>query len=382
MAPGAGLSGPARIGFFLPHLRHGGAEGVVLTLLRRLDRGRFRPLLILQRQEGDYLSLLPPDVEVIALRRPRPPLCVAELARLLGRRRIDLIYTATNATNIYAATAARLAGRRARVVISEHTPLAFSLGKAKLPALRRAAIRRAYPLADLAVAPLDPIGAEMRGFLGPAAPPFLCLPNPVVETLAPPRDPPPVALRVVSVGRLAPVKRFDLLIAGFAEFHARHPAVTLTLFGDGPERRALEALAAELGLRDAVSFAGYVADVPARLAGCDLFVCTSEREGFGNAIVEAMAAGVPVLSVDCPFGPRLLLAEGRAGRLVETADAATLGAAMEDFATDPAARRACAAAGREVAASFGVARAVAAHEQAFAGVLAGAPGPARQEGKG
>ncbi len=363
------MTGRARIGFFLPHLRHGGAERVVLLLMQHLDRTRFQPVLIVQRREGDYLKLLPADVEVIALRHRRPPGCIPELARVLTRHRIDLVYTATNATNIYAALAARLSRRRSKVVISEHTPLEFSLSQAKWLPLRRAAIRLAYPLADRVVAPLDRIGTEMTAFLGASAPAFRCLPNPVVESLAPPRDQPDRARRVVSVGRLAKVKRFDRLIEAFAMVHAEAPDMTLLLLGDGPERAGLERLAADLGLGAAVVFAGYADDVPARLAGCDLFVCTSEREGFGNAIVEAMAAGVPVISVDCPFGPRLLVQGGAAGCLLEADDAATIARAMAEVAADRARREGYAAAARAVAGAFSVARAVAAYEQAFDEIL-------------
>lgn len=347
-----------------------------MLLLQRLDRELFEPVLILQRRDGDYLAQLGDGVEVDELRRKRPPFCVVELAGILRNRRIDLLYTVTNATNIYAVAAARLARTGVRVVISEHTPLSFSLTEAKLRPLRRAGMRAAYPRATLAVAPLEQIGHELRAFLGPGSPPFRCLPNPVVDALAPPRPPPAVALRIVSVGRLAPVKRFDLLIEAFAAFRGRHPEATLTLFGDGAERSALERVAENLGVADAVAFAGYVEDVASRLRDADMFVCTSAREGFGNAIVEAMAAGVPVVSVDCPFGPAILLRDGEAGRLVPKPSAATVAEAMAVVAGDAELRARYVHAGRMVAATFTVERSIDAYTDAFLAVSGQAGAPA------
>lgn len=333
-------------------------------------------MLILQRRDGDYLAQLGDGIEVEELRRKRPPFCVAELAGILRNRRIDLLYTVTNATNIYAVAAARLARAGVRVVIGEHTPLSFSLTEAKLRPLRRAGMRFAYPRASLAVAPLEQIGQELRAFLGSAAPPFRCLPNPVVDVLAPPRSQPGVALRIVSVGRLVPVKRFDLLIEAFATFRARHPGAALVLYGDGSERAALQRAAEALGVADAVTFAGYVDDIASRLRDADLFVCTSAREGFGNAIVEAMAAGVPVVSVDCPFGPAILLCGGEAGRLVPETNAAAVAEAMAAVAGDAELRARYVHAGRNVAANFTVDRSIAAYTDTFLEISGHARAPA------
>lgn len=366
--------GPARarhrIAFFLPHLRHGGVERIVLLLLQNLDRTLFEPVLILQRRDGDYLRLLDDGITVIELRHRRPPGCIVELAALLRERRIGLLYTATNATNIYGVVAALLARSGTPVVVSEHTPLDFSLSEAKLRPLRRLAMRFAYPRAALTVAPLDQIGDELRAFLKSVAPPFRCLPNPVIESLAPPRPTAPIALRVASVGRLSKVKRFNLLIEAFAHFCRTQPDATLTLYGDGPERQALEDTVERLGLGHAVAFCGYVEDVAVRLRDVDLFVCTSIREGFGNAIVEAMAAGVPVVSVDCPFGPRILLRDGEAGRLVDKPDPELLATAMEEVARDPELRSGYINAGREVAAIFSVKGSVESYSSVFLSLLA------------
>lgn len=361
-----GRTGPAKVAFFLPHLRHGGVERVCTTLVRGLRRDLFEPIVILQRREGEFLAMLE-ETQVVGLRNRRAPLCIAELGLLLRRHRVRLLYSATTATNIYACMAARLAGTRA--VISEHTPLAGNLADAKWQKLRLAAIRGWYPRASFAVAPLPQIGDELRDLLGDRCPPFRCLPNPVVETVLTPPRPARRATRLISVGRLAEIKRFDLMIEAFAVLHRRSPDSTLEIYGEGPERPKLTDLIETLGLKKAVTLPGFVDDVSGRMQAADLFLCTSHREGFGNAIVEAMAAGVPVASLDCPIGPEVLLRGGRAGRLVRTHTAAAFGQALVEVADDAERRQAYVLAGQDVARDFTIGRSVAAHEAAFADFL-------------
>lgn len=140
---------------------------------------------------------------------------------------------------------------------------------------------------------------------------------------------------ILSVGRLSPEKGFATLLAAFARLRATHGTATLTILGEGAERQALEAEIARLGIGDHARLAGHDPNPVARLSEAALFVCASTHEGFGNAIIEALACGVPVVATDAPYGPRDILAGGRFGPLVPVGDAAALAAAMAETLDNP-----------------------------------------------
>ena len=133
---------------------------------------------------------------------------------------------------------------------------------------------------------------------------------------------------ILSVGTLKAVKRHDVLIEAFAQLQA-FPQAVLCIVGEGAERAALQARIAALGLQGRVLLPGYAPDPSPWYAQADLFVLSSDYEGFGNVLVEALEFGLPVVSSDCPYGPREILADGRYGTLVPPGDAQALAAAMQ-----------------------------------------------------
>jgi glycosyltransferase involved in cell wall biosynthesis len=141
------------------------------------------------------------------------------------------------------------------------------------------------------------------------------------------------------VGALEPRKNFAMLLRAVARIRRRRP-VRLILLGEGPERVALTALARDLGMADAVSLPGFTRNVAAHLASAAALALSSTYEGFGCVIVEALACGCPVVSTDCPYGPREILANGRYGRLVAPDDEAGLAQALEDTLRQQVDRRA------------------------------------------
>ena len=132
---------------------------------------------------------------------------------------------------------------------------------------------------------------------------------------------------IVSAGRLHPVKGYDDLLRAFAIVRREQPA-RLVILGAGPEERSLQALVKELGLNGSVALPGRVNDIAPWFAHARMFVLSSRREGFGNVLVEALAAGLPIVSTRCPSGADEILGDGRWGTLVEVGDVLAMAEAI------------------------------------------------------
>ncbi|MCI2048602.1 MAG: glycosyltransferase [Lachnospiraceae bacterium] len=142
---------------------------------------------------------------------------------------------------------------------------------------------------------------------------------------------------ILSVGRLDANKNQAMMIDAFARIRTRFPDYTLELLGDGEDREKLAAKIAADGLAGSVFLRGSVDDVPERLEKASLCLLTSNSEGLPNALIEAMALGVPCIATDCPCGgPAYLFRGGTCGLLVPCGDTEALAGAMEKVLSDPA----------------------------------------------
>ena len=133
---------------------------------------------------------------------------------------------------------------------------------------------------------------------------------------------------ILAAGRMEKVKNFALLLRAFAGMPDSSPPANLIILGDGPERRALQRLAQRLGISERLTMPGKVNNPFVWMAHSDLFVHSSNYEGWGNVIVEAMVTGLPVVACDAPTGPAEILRHGEYGMLVPTHDARALAEAM------------------------------------------------------
>jgi glycosyltransferase involved in cell wall biosynthesis len=147
----------------------------------------------------------------------------------------------------------------------------------------------------------------------------------------------------VSIGRLAEPKDFGTLISAVADLPLG--TVRLVVVGDGPQRAVLEAQVKASRVADAIEFVGEVDDVRARLERADAFVLSSRSEGMPISVLEAMAAGLPVVATDVG-GVHEVVLDGETGRLVPPGDVRALAAALSEMVDDAELRERWGRAGR------------------------------------
>ncbi|HKP91738.1 MAG TPA: glycosyltransferase [Thermoleophilaceae bacterium] len=359
-------------------LMGGGAERQMGLLLNRLDRAHFDPALSLFEKRGEFLSRLADDVPVSGLgkRSARDaPLMVTRLAKQMREVQPDVVFSKVDYTNVVVALAAWLARSDAALVLGEVSLQSGALQNMSYPALRRALLRWSYPRAASVVVSTPGVARDLEE-LGVSAR-FDVVPNMLAlaeaQDSAAEQQPHPFdgggAAVVSAVGRLAAGKGHADLLRAFELLRRRRPC-KLLLIGDGPERQSLEALAAQLELGGDVAFMGFVENPHAVVAETDVFVSPSHFESFGNAIVEAMALGVPVVSTRVPAGPEWLIEDRRSGVFANAHDPEDLAQKTELVLDDAQLRAEIAAGGRKAARRFDIPTVVAAYEAVFERVAA------------
>ena len=317
----------------------GGAEKVVNALARHWSTaGHEVRVLALGGDAASYFPY-PPEVEVHARTgrnsggRARDRLdSFAWLRRRLRERPADAAVSFLTKVNVLAAAAI---GAETALVISERNNPVVQTAHPVWRVGTRVVLRRA----DAVVMQTEAARATLPPARRPAA---AVIPNPCVLPALARRDR-SASPDFIAVGRLDRQKGFDLLIEAFARHAAAGGAGTLTIFGEGPERAALQAQVRESGLVGRIDLPGATPEPGGWLSGTGIFVLSSRHEGFPNVLVEALGAGFPVIAADCPWGPGDLIEDRRNGMLVPPGDPATLAQAMTRLSADPGLRRALAA---------------------------------------
>ncbi|MEO8270255.1 MAG: glycosyltransferase, partial [Aureliella sp.] len=303
------------------------------TLATAASQSGHKVDLLLMLPEGPNLARLDPAVRIVPMSAPRLRRLLRPLVFYLRKERPDALQVSMWPMTIIAIIAVLLARTRTRVVTADHTNLRRQYGTTPFKRFTlSASLRLLYPFAHRRIAVSKGSALDLEWLSGTA---IETIYNPIPSVAA--RTNPVSAWksglrRLITVGALKEEKNHLLLLDAMALLG---PDVGLVILGDGPLRAPLEARIANLGLDDRVTMPGYLDPGP-YYNSAELFVLSSDYEGFGNVIVEAMSAGLPVVSTDCPDGPSEILEGGTFGTLVSCGDANALAKAIR-FAleTDP-----------------------------------------------
>jgi len=325
------------IAAFLPDLRPGGAEKLHVDLAHAWDSQGFKTVFLLRNAKGSLLDSIPASSLVVDFKSPRVRDVLIPLVRYLKESPPDALIAAMWPLTVIAPIAAKIANFKGRVLVSEHSPLsiAYSQKGIRHRLLLKATMGFFYRLADKRIAVSEGVATDIAALSMMKRGQFDVVNNPAALGNVRPELPPPELLRTLdgpvflTVGTLKEVKKHDLLIEAFALVPQELKA-SLVILGDGALKENLISLINKLGLGNKVFMPGFQSDTGPWYANADLFVLSSSYEGFGNVIVEALEYGLPVVSTDCPAGPREILDDGRYGTLVEPDNAVLLAKAMVD----------------------------------------------------
>jgi len=326
-----------RVLLLVPHLGGGGAEQVIALLARGLSREKYEIHVGLATESHPGAAALPPWVTAHALHAPRVRAAALRMLRLVRRIEPDVVLSGMAHLNFLVLLLRPFFPSRTRVLVRQNGTVSSALSFGDLPFYTRLLYRLLYRHADRVICQSRAMALDLAGEIGLDHERIAVLPNPLdMEGLRAAAHEPcqwsGPGPHLLAVGRLSREKGFDLLLRALAAVRESFPAADLVIAGAGPEETALKAECRALGLGPSVRFPGHVARPCAFFPAATLFVLSSRHEGMPNALLEAAAAGLPLVALPACGGVVDLLSKlpgaWLAGQTTAEALAASIMAAL------------------------------------------------------
>lgn len=301
-----------RLLLLMPHLGGGGAERVIQILANSLNplRHDIHLGLLASSQSPLTPGALLPHVTVHAFPHRRIRHALPDLIRLVWRIRPDVLLSGIAHLNFMVLGARPFLPRSTRILIRQNGTITSILHHASYPRMLRMLYRSLYPRANRILCQSEAMACDLAAVVRIPSSRLAVLPNPVDAAAIHHSIPqaatgfPESGPHILAIGRLSHEKGFDMLLDAFSQLQPSFPSASLTILGKGPLLPALRNQSALLGLTDKVHFVGYVEDPAQYFAGASLFVLSSRHEGIPNALLEAAAAGLPIVAT--PASPGLV----------------------------------------------------------------------------
>ncbi len=333
-----------KIMFFIPSLNGGGAERTVINLANAMAECGFQIDLVVLNLNAKNQMLkdeVSPKVKLVSLEVDRMIKSIFKLTSLLKKNNYDVVYSSITHTNIISSIAKILSTKKFKLIVREvssasmaskqMSPLMVIFLRKIVPFLYKRAykvicvskggkedfIKHYHYNHDNIDYIYDPVINEdyYVKLKETVTHPFLKNGNRVI----------------LGLGRFTKAKNFPLLLNSFAKIYKKNSNVRLLLIGDGELREQYEDLVLALGITDVVSMPGFIQNPFPYFKLCDLFVFSSEWEGLGGTIIQALPTKIKILSTDCPNGPSEILDNGKYGVLIPSNDENAMIQAMQEI---------------------------------------------------
>jgi len=364
-----------KITFIIPSLVFGGAERVLVHLINHLNKEKYSICLVLFEDILDYKEDLHFSGEIVYLdKKSRWDFfkLILKLRKTMKTYQPDTILSFLHYTNIITVMASLFLRRKFKLIICERSYPSKYLPKVRLRHLIKWLMRFTYRKADIILAVSKSIARVLEEDFNIKSEKIKTIYNPVIleeiktkcqKEIKHPFFEDERTQIIMGVGRLVEEKRFDRLLRTFSLVRKKRDRVYLIILGEGELRKELENLSLELRVDKWTDFVGFQSNPYAWIRKADIFVLSSDFEGFPNVILEAMACGTPVISTDCQSGPNEIIVNGQNGILVPTEDEKALAEAILKLLTNDNLRKRFSEEGKKKAETLGIEKILPQYEE-------------------
>ncbi len=367
------------VAFFIPSLEPGGTERNVVNLVNNVDREKYTLSLVLGKPEGEFIKEINKNIPIINLNTSRSLGLFFKLIKYFKSEKPDIFVSAFPRINVICIAAKIFARVNTKIIITEHSVFSLLPVIAKTPARRLFArffmpilSRFLYPKADSIVCVSRGIADDLAKIVD-ISDKIKIIYNPIIndkiyqlanESVDHPWFFDSKTPIIIAVGRLVECKNYPGLFKSF-DLVIKSRLAHLVILGAGPEMKKLTALVQKMNLSQHISFFGFQKNPYKYVKKASVFVLSSLQEGFGNVIIEAMACGTPVVSVNCPTGPGEIIENMKNGILVPVNDEKNMASAILRILNDKNLAKNFSIEGQKRAEFFSVKRSVQEYEKIF-----------------
>ena len=323
------MSKHRKISFFSYDMRVGGAEKMILTLLPRFINAGYSVDLVLVKKAGAFLNEIDPGVTIISLGKEHVSQSLIPLIRYFKKTKPDIFISSLTHLNTISILARIISRAKTKTIITEHSSITINnLQKGGKEVILVFLAKFLYPHADKTVVVSEGAAQNLIEALKINPNKVQKIYNPIdidririlaSETIDESWLNEKNAPVLIAIGRLEQEKNFFFLLDVFQTLIKKRKA-RLLILGEGSEREALEQQIRAYGIQNDVKLPGIKTNPYPYIAAADILLCTSRYEGFNITLVESLACGTPVISIDCPYGPAEILENGKYGQLIPPGD--------------------------------------------------------------